>query len=128
MNAQTSTSSKTILIVEDERSLRDSLKERLESEGYQVITASDGTNGVTESILNHPDLILLDLFMPNTDGMSMLEKIRSDAWGKSVPVVILTNMGSDQIQKQAISLQVSAFLIKSDVPLEGIIAEVKKHI
>jgi two-component system sensor histidine kinase/response regulator len=66
----------------------------------------------------HPDLILLDLMMPKMDGMSMLKKLREDAWGKKVPVIILTNMSSEQKLLEAREANVTDYFIKSDWEIE----------
>lgn len=90
---------KTILIVEDEKILRETIHLGLESEEFTVIEAKDGEEGLLISLREHPDLILLDLIMPKMNGMTMLKKLRSDDWGKIVPVIILTNLTSSDEQR-----------------------------
>jgi len=83
---------KKILIVDDSQELRKILVSALHTENITVIEAGDGEEGLEKALAERPDLILLDIVMPKIDGMAMLEKLREDAWGKDVQVIVLTNM------------------------------------
>src|SRR3989344_3054656 len=83
---------KTVLIIEDEKSLREAVVDILRIKGITPLAAKNGKEGVESALSKHPDLILLDLIMPEMDGMAALQKIREDAWGKNVPIIILTNL------------------------------------
>ena len=75
---------KKILIVEDEAPLRNAISDILSFEGFTVFQAKNGQEGLDAALLEHPDLILLDLMMPVMDGLTMLEKLRQDqAYGKN---------------------------------------------
>ena len=87
-------SMKTILIIEDEKSLRNAVVDLLHAKSFLVIEAKNGREGMELALSKHPDLILLDLIMPEMDGMSVLKKIREDKWGVTVPVIILTNLSA----------------------------------
>ena len=84
---------KTVLIIEDEKSLREAVVDILHIRGITPLAAKNGREGVDLALAKHPDLILLDLIMPEMDGMEALKAIREDAWGKNVPIIILTNLG-----------------------------------
>ncbi|MDO8582844.1 MAG: response regulator [bacterium] len=84
---------KTVLIIEDEKSLRDAVVDMLSIKGFSPLAARNGKEGVDLALSKHPDLILLDLIMPEMDGMEALQEIREDAWGLNVPIIILTNLG-----------------------------------
>src|SRR5258708_6807474 len=86
---------KIVLIVEDEVPMLQVLKEKLQGSGYTTFQAKDGQEGLELSLTHHPDIILLDILMPKMDGMTMLTKLREDSWGKTVPVIILTNVSAD---------------------------------
>ena len=115
----------TILIVEDDIHHLTALKDKFFNEGFTVLETRDGQEGLTSALTNHPDLILLDIIMPIMDGMTMLDNLRLDPWGKSVPVVLLTNLS--EADKVAASLRqgVYDYLIKSDWKLEDIVKKVK---
>ena len=116
---------KIILIVEDEASMLAALRDKLSHAGFIILEAKNGQEGLTSALTNHPDLILLDIIMPIMDGMTMLDNLRLDPWGKSVPVVLLTNLS--EADKVAASLRqgVYDYLIKSDWKLEDIVKKVK---
>ena len=90
---------KTILVVEDEKSLRDAVVDILRLKNLIPLEARNGKEGVEVAIGKHPDLILLDLIMPEMDGMTALKKIREDVWGEKVPVIILTNLSANSSWK-----------------------------
>jgi len=79
-----------ILVVEDDPNVRGLLQTLLTSEGYDVVTASDGLAGLTELAAAKPALMLLDLMMPDLGGARVLERLQADPGGSDVPVVVLT--------------------------------------
>jgi DNA-binding response OmpR family regulator len=117
---------KKILIVEDESSLRNILSEKLKIEGFDVSEAKNGEEGLTVAFEKKPDIILLDVIMPKMDGVTMLEKLREDKWGKKVPVIILTNLSSGTENTKAIEKKVSSFLVKTDWRLEDVVRKIKE--
>src|SRR4029077_12009370 len=78
---------RTILVVEDEPTLRETLAEALEAEGYQVVQAGDGRTALARFRAGHPDLVLLDLMLPELSGLEVARQIRTES---SVPIVMLT--------------------------------------
>jgi two-component system alkaline phosphatase synthesis response regulator PhoP len=119
---------KKILIVEDEEEMQRVVSEAFENQGFATFTASNGEEGLTVSLKEHPDLILLDIIMPKMDGMVMLQKLRLDEWGKAVPVIILTNVSpnASSVINSVLENEPAYYLVKSDVKLEGIIEKVKE--
>ena len=117
---------KTILVVEDEKSLRDAIVDILRLKNFNPLEAQDGNEGVEIALAKHPDLILLDLIMPVMDGMTALKKIRADAWGASVPVVILTNLSatSEQLVEDMVTHKPMHYLIKSDWKLHDVVKKI----
>jgi len=122
---------KTILIVEDEKDLLDSYKELIESAGFNCMTAADGYQGldILWSQLGNINLLILDLMMPGVDGLEVLKAIKSnkEKYG-DIPVVILTNMTSDTVIKEAFDLGASSYLVKIDLDYEGLIKEIEKYL
>ena len=117
-----------ILVVEDENSLSEVLEDKFEKEGYKVIIAKDGAEGLKKSLEEHPDLILLDIIMPKMDGMTMLSKLREDKWGKEVPVILLTNLSDQHKIDEGTKDGVYDYLIKAEWKLEDVVEKVKEKL
>ena len=117
-----------ILIVEDEESLRTVLRDKLKGEGYNVLTAKNGKEGLAVALKKHPDLILADIIMPVMDGMTMVKKLRDDTWGKNVSVIILTNLSDAEKTAEAVDRGVFDILIKSDWKIEDVIDKIKNEL
>ena len=119
---------KTILVVEDEKSLRDAIVDILKIKNFNPLEAKNGIEGVKMALGKHPDLILLDLIMPEMDGMTALKKIRDDAWGEKVPVIILTNLSAtdEQLIEDVVTHKPMHYLIKSDWKLHDVVDKIEK--
>jgi len=118
----------TILIVEDEMDLRELLKNKLESEGYNVLEADNGRVGTDMALSQHPDIILLDIIMPQMDGLSMLKELRQDEWGKNVPVIILSNLSEAEKISEGLEKNVYDYLVKSDWEPDNVVALIRKKL
>lgn len=119
---------KTILIVEDEEPIRSTLRDRLLDENFAIIEARNGEEGLKAALIGHPDLILLDIIMPVMDGMTMLQKLRQDPWGKKAKVVVLTNLNDTAKIVESIEYDTYEYLVKSDWKLDDVVKEVRKHL
>lgn len=125
---------KKILVIEDEaafsKALVDNLNNELSNEGLDLFTAEDGEKGLSLALSVKPDLILLDLFLPKIDGMSVLRKIRREggSWGKDVMVVILTNLTSrdEGRMKDITELEPTYYFEKVDWKVADVIEKVKE--
>ncbi len=112
---------KKILVVEDDVSLLNALVNRLSNLGYTVVQAKNGKEGLEAAFKHHPNLILLDVIMPEMDGLTMLDELRQDSWGSKVKVIILTNQEMDDKRLDVVVKdQPSFYLVKSDNSLEQI--------
>ena len=119
---------KKILFVEDEPSLQKAIGEVLTQEGYEIITAPDGEEGVKLTKQDGIDLILLDLILPKKDGFEVLKEIKEDEKTKNIPVIVLTNLeGTGDVEK-ALSLGATTYLVKANYELEDVVKTVKEHI
>jgi len=118
---------KTILVVEDEKSLREAIVDILRLKKFLPLEAKNGIEGVELALATHPDLILLDIVMPEMDGMTALKKIRQDAWGEKVPVIILTNLSatSEQLVEDVVTHKPMHYLIKSDWKLHDVVKKIE---
>ncbi|MFA6594394.1 MAG: response regulator [Candidatus Buchananbacteria bacterium] len=119
---------KKILIIEDEPSLAEALRQKLTKEKFDAVVAKDGQEGLVTALKNKPDLILLDIVMPVMDGLTMLEKLRQDKWGKNVPVIILSNLNEADKTAEAMAKGVYDYLVKSDWKLEDLVKKVREKI
>ena len=114
-----------ILIVEDEELLVKALKKKLEKEAFEIFVARDGIEGLDATKAHAPDLILLDIVMPRMDGITMLAKMRKEDWGKDIPVIILTNLSSDEKMAESEAQGVNQYLVKTNWGIDEIIEKIK---
>ncbi len=106
---------KKILSIEDDVFLSSLVSGKLIESGFSVVTAGTGADGLAKVKLEHPDLVLLDIMLPDMGGYEILEKIKADPETKHIPVIILSNLGGrDEIEK-GIQLGASSYLIKSNI-------------
>jgi len=97
-------------------------------EGFNVIKAEDGQEGLDVALEHHPDLILLDIVMPKMNGMDVLQKLRKDEWGKNVPIILLTNLSDSEKVEDAMKYGVYDYLIKTDWELKDVVKKVKEKL
>lgn len=117
-----------VAIIEDDQTISQMYRFKFEAEGYQVETAENGQLGLQLAEVMKPDIILLDLMMPEMTGDVMLEKLRATPWGKSIKVIILTNMGEQEIPEKVRQLGVEAVILKADMTPRQVAELVKKHL
>jgi len=116
---------KHILLVEDELDIQEAMAEALSAAGFTVTTASNGAIGLKLALEKKPDLILLDIVMPEMGGHEMLKRLRDDAWGKSAKVIMLTSMDGAQNVSDAYEESVDDYIIKVHNSLDEIIKKVR---
>ncbi|HAS95257.1 MAG: Response regulator [Candidatus Wolfebacteria bacterium GW2011_GWE1_48_7] len=114
-----------IVIVEDEEALARVLKEKFESEEFEVELAMDGKVALPIIQKMRPDLVLLDLMLPKRDGIDVLKDIKADRDLESLPVIVLSNLDGDEDIKQAISLGAKDYFVKSQHPIKEVVEKVK---
>jgi CheY-like chemotaxis protein len=119
---------KTILVVEDESSMRRVLVDKLSLEAFSVLEAKNGEEGLKIALEKHPDLILLDIIMPRMDGITMLKKLRDDEWGKKVEVILLTNLSEKEKIAEAMEQETFEYLVKTDWKIEDVVEKVKEKL
>lgn len=119
---------KQILIIEDEKDIRDAIAEGLTQEGFKVTVANNGKIGLEKALTEHPDLILLDIIMPIMDGHHTLDKLRQDDWGRNAKVIMLTSMDDVKNITTAHSGDIADYVIKAHHSLDEIIQKVKVSI
>ena len=104
-----------IAIIEDDAAIAQMYRMKFEADGFNVETAENGKLGLELAQTMMPDVMLLDLMMPEMNGDEMLAKMRATDWGKDIKVIILTNMGEQEAPEILKSLNVSAFIVKADM-------------
>ena len=117
-----------ILLVEDDKFLRELISKKLEQEKFNVITAIDGEQGFKLIKKEMPDLILLDLLLPSMSGWEVLEAIKKDATIASIPVLILTNLGEKEDVENGLQSGAQDYIIKAHYTPNEIIDKVKKYL
>lgn len=118
---------KKILIVEDEIPYLELLSSQLTQKGYLVIEATNGKDGLEKARLEKPDLILLDIRMPQMDGMEMLSRLRKQESDKHANVVVLTNIEPDEkIIGKVFDNLPTYYFIKSDIQLADLLKKIKQ--
>jgi two-component system alkaline phosphatase synthesis response regulator PhoP len=118
----------SIAIIEDDQAIAQMYRFKFEAEGFDVQTAENGKLGLELAESQKPDIILLDLMMPEMPGDEMLAKLRATPWGKNMKVIILTNMGEQEIPQQVKELGVSAVILKADMTPRQVADLVKKQL
>lgn len=117
-----------IVLLEDEKLLSEAVKDKLTREGYHVLIAFNGKEGIKIIKENKPDLILLDLIMPFKDGKEVLKELKNIPDLKEIPVIILSNLGQDSGIEQAKDLGAVDYLIKSNLKIKELVNKIKKYL
>ena len=115
-----------ILIVEDDKSLREMYQLRLSLNGYDVLEASDGEEGLDVAIKEKPDLILLDIMMPKMSGMDVLDILKSTPETKDIPIVVLTALAEENVKAKGLVYGAEDFLIKSHIMPGQVVEKIEK--
>ena len=113
-----------ILLVEDDKGLREIYSVRLLAEGYTLISSGDGEEALAAAIGEKPDLIISDVMMPKISGFEMLDLLRSNENTKNIPVIMLTALSSEQQRERGTRLGADRYLVKSQVGIEHIVRTV----
>jgi len=119
---------KKILIIEDETPLLTALSDKLSRDGFDVITAKNGEDGLSMALEHHPDMILLDITIPKMNGIEVLERLRGDDWGKSVKVIILSNHQDSERIASTLEEGVTGYIVKSNWEIEDVVEYIKKEL
>ena len=117
-----------IAIIEDDQAISQMYRFKFEAEGYTVETADNGIRGLELAEKMHPDIILLDLMMPEMTGDEMLARLRKTSWGKDIKVIILTNVGEQELPPHVKELNVSGIILKADMTPREVADLVKKQL
>lgn len=117
-----------IAIIEDDLAIAQMYRLKFEAEGFEAEVAENGKLGLELCQQMKPDIVLLDLMMPEMNGDEMLEKMRKTDWGKDIRVIILTNVGEQEAPEVLKKLNVTAFIVKADMTPRQVADLVKSHL
>ena len=117
---------KKIIIIEDDKFLRELIARKLVQEGYKALESVDGEDGLKKIKDEKPDLILLDLLLPNIDGFEVLERVKADQSLGSIPVIIISNLGQKEDIERALKLGAVDYMVKAQFTPAEIIKRVKE--
>lgn len=110
-----------VALIEDDALLSKFLKEKLLNAGFDVLQAYDGEAGLKLIWSEKPDVVLLDVMMPERDGISVLKSLRGNVQTENIPVIMLTNLSEKKVIMKTASLGVSLYFIKSKTEIEELI-------
>lgn len=115
-----------IAIIEDDPVISQMYRMKFEADGFDVQLANNGKRGVALVDVFSPDLILLDLQMPEMDGAEALAIIRKSEASKNIPVIILTNLGEEESPKEIRALGIHSYIVKADLTPRQVVQRVKE--
>ncbi len=115
-----------IAIIEDDPIISQMYRMKFESEGFDVDVAMNGRTGVDLVATKKPDLILLDMQMPEMNGVEALRNIRALPDGADIPVIILTNLGEEEAPKDLGRLGIESYIVKADLTPRQVVERVKQ--
>lgn len=118
---------KKILIAEDEDILLNVLKDRFEADGWEVTIVKDGVEAMEAIAKSKFDLVLLDLLMPKKDGFEVLKEVRGNPELKTLPIIVLSNLGGDDDIKKALALGANDYFVKTQHPMSEIVEKAKQY-
>lgn len=116
-----------ILLIEDDQMISSMYKTKLESDGFEVLLAENGVDGIKAAKEGKPELIMLDVIMPQLDGFSVLEALKKDKTTKNIPVVMLTNLGTEEDREKGKKLGAIDYFVKASLTPTEFSDKVKKY-
>jgi len=114
-----------VAIIEDDIAIVQMYRTKFESEGYEVETAGDGRTGLDLIESFDPNIILLDLMMPNMSGLDMLQQLRGKPGGREAKVVVLTNMGDTETATRVYKMAADDYIVKAEMTPKQVAERVK---
>lgn len=115
-----------IAIIEDDQTISQMYRMKFEADGFDVQLANNGKRGIVMIESFQPDIILMDLQMPEMGGAEALTEIRKHDWGKDIPVIILTNLGEEESPKELRTLGIKSYIVKADLTPRQVVTRVRE--
>jgi DNA-binding response OmpR family regulator len=114
-----------VAIIEDDMAIVQMYRTKFENEGYEVATAPDGITGLELIGTEKPDIVLLDLMMPNMNGLDMLQRLRNQPGGREAKVVVLTNMGDTETATKVYKMAADDYIVKAEMTPKQVSERIK---
>ena len=119
---------KYILIIEDDKFYDNIFQKKFLMAGYDLTIATDGLQGVEQAIQRKPDIILLDLIMPNQDGFETIQKLKENQALQEVPIIVLSNLGQPNDIEKAKQLGAVDYIVKASISLQEVVDKVTAYL
>ena len=117
---------KKILIIEDEKFLLEMYEMRLKAAGFEVLSAEEGKIGIHLAVENKPDLIVLDIVLPEMSGYEVLRMLKSDPDTKDIPVLVFSNLGQQEEIQKGLELGADNYVVKTEVTPSQLVKKIVK--
>ncbi len=111
----------SVLIVDDDDNIRELYASAFKIKGFTILKAKNGQEGVTLALEHHPNIILMDIIMPEMDGHEAIKKIRIGEWGWNAKIMYLTNLSDIENVVHAVELKSSEYIVKSNTDVKEIV-------
>lgn len=116
-----------VLLVEDDKFLRTVLEKKLLNEGFEVVVAEDGEEAIQKLVQERPGIILLDIVLPKRSGFSVIEEVRKDPEFRSLPIIVLSNLGQQEDVEKGLSLGAVEYFVKARIALDDLLGKIKEY-
>mgnify|MGYP001565696531 CR=1 FL=1 len=117
---------KKILLVEDDAAISVMYKGKLEADGFEVFAADNGATGLELARKEKPDIVMLDIIIPQLDGFSVLGELKKDPKTKNIPVIMLTNLGTNEDKAKGEKMGAVDYLVKASLTPGKISEKIKQ--
>lgn len=114
-----------ILLIEDDITLAQMYEKKFLKDGFRIVSAYDGLDGLKKTTSEKPDLVLLDIILPKLDGLALFKKMRSQTETFNTPVILLTNVGDEDAIYECFKLGAVDYLVKSAVTPQQVVSKVE---
>ena len=115
---------KKILIVEDDKYLANAHRVKLTKSGFETMIAYDGNEAIKTCATFNPDIIILDLIMPNKDGFTVIEELKNDPVMKTIPIIVTSNLSQQEDINRALNLGAVDYIVKSNIDLNDLLRKI----
>ncbi len=116
----------SILLIEDESPAVYAVEKYFTNIGYKVLTAFSAQEGLKIALESHPNVVILDILLPLSNGLEILPELRADSWGKNAKIVVFSNFSDDDYKATANRYNVNSYLLKTDTSLKQLEEAVKQ--
>ncbi len=119
---------KKILLVEDDTLISSMYKTKFKADGFEVVIAPDGATALELAKKENPNIVMLDIILPQLDGFTVLEELKKDQATKQIPVIMLTNLGTTEDKAKGEKLGAVDYLVKASLTPAQVSQKIKKHL